>query len=231
MRTGTVQVPVHLAGGDHAALSRQGERASRPCRSDPAGRTPGPLDCFPQPAPLVLDLGCGNGLFLSALAAREPALNFLGVERKEYRVRQARRRCGPLENAQVLAGEVSEILRMLPLHSVSRAYLLFSDPWPKRRHAVRRVVQEDFITLLRSRLTPSGGFFFATDCAAYGRWARQMFTVLPGWCVGLWSVAPDWPRTEFEQHFSTVGLPISRFHATPVPPASTLNPQLLHASD
>jgi len=200
MSTGTVQVPDHLAG------------------------VCGPPSFFSLPAPLVLDLGCGNGVFLSALAAGDSSLNFLGVEKKEYRVRQAQRRCGGLANARILAGEVSEVLRMLPPRSVTRAYLLFSDPWPKRRHAVRRVVQEDFIALLRSRLIAGGGFFFASDCAAYCQWARAMFTASGFWRVAAWAPAQDWPRTEFEQHFTTAGIPVSRFCATPVR-------QLPHASD
>ena len=97
---------------------------------------------FPREAPLVLDLGCGNGLFLTGLAACEPGWNILGIEKKEFRVRQARRRAGDLGNTRVLHGEVLEVLSSLPPGSVSRVYLLFSDPWPKRRHAVRRFVQE-----------------------------------------------------------------------------------------
>lgn len=174
-----------------------------------------PPDRFPRPAPLVLDLGCGNGVFLSALAARDPALNFLGVEKKEYRVRQAERRCRGLDNARIFAGEVSEVLRMLPLGSVARAYLLFSDPWPKRRHAVRRVVQGNFAELLGTRLAPGGGFFFASDCPAYDRWARERFASSGFWRVEPWVLPPDWPRTEFEDHFSRAGVPVSRFRATP----------------
>jgi tRNA (guanine-N7-)-methyltransferase len=219
MSTGTVQVPDHLAGACRAGLSEQGTGAE------------GLPDCFPRPAPLVLDLGCGNGVFLSALAAREASLNFLGVERKEYRVRQAERRCGGLDNARIFVGEVSEVLRMLPLRSVARAYLLFSDPWPKRRHAVRRVVQMDFVELLSTRLAAGGGLFFASDCAAYYRWAREMFASSGFWRVEPWVIPPDWPRTEFEQHFSTAGVPVSRFRATPVLPPSVLNPQHSHASD
>lgn len=185
---------------------------------------------FAHPAPLVLDLGCGNGAFLAALAARDPSLNFLGVEKKAYRVQQARKRCGAFANAQIVAGEVSEILRQLPPRSVTRAYLLFSDPWPKRRHAVRRVVQREFVALLGSRLTVDGMFFFASDCPGYCRWARERFAAAPCWRVDSWTVPSDWPRTEFEQRFAASGVPVSRFQATPVAQASTLNRRLSHAS-
>jgi tRNA (guanine-N7-)-methyltransferase len=183
-----------------------------------------PLDLFPRPAPLVLDLGCGNGAFMSALAARDSSFNFLGVEKKAYRVHQARRHCRGLENTQILAGEVTEVLRMLPPRSVARAFLLFSDPWPKRRHAVRRVVQGDFVELLASRLTAGGEFFFASDCPAYAVWASSVFATAKSWRVNPWMVPPDWPSTEFERRFTAGGVVVSRFHATSVL-------QLPHASD
>lgn len=167
---------------------------------------------FERKAPLALDLGCGNGAFLAALAAREPGLNVLGVEKKSYRVRQARRRAEGLPNARVAEGEVEEVLRGLPPGSVARAYLLFSDPWPKRRHAVRRLVQAEFAGLLRAQLEPEGAFFFASDSADYASRASEVFRAA-GWCVADWVVAEDWPRTEFERRFLAEGLEVSRFQA------------------
>lgn len=168
---------------------------------------------FPRAQPLVLDLGCGNGAFLAGLAEREPGWNILGIEKKAYRARQARRRSANLSNARVTHGEVVEILSELPAGSVSRVYLLFSDPWPKRRHAVRRLVQEDFLRLLPSRLGPGGIFFFASDSADYALGVCQQLAQA-GWRVGDWVVSEDWPRTEFEQRFVSTGLNIWRFQAT-----------------
>lgn len=167
---------------------------------------------FPVVRPLVLDLGCGNGVSLAALASSEPACNFLGIEKKTYRVRQARRRAGGLPNARIVQGEVTEILSELSPASVSRMYLLFSDPWPKRRHAARRVVQDDFLALVGSRLAPCGSFFFATDSAAYLAWATARF-LAAGWSVSDWQVPDGWPSTEFEQRFEACGVQIGRFQA------------------
>ena len=168
---------------------------------------------FRSSAPLVLDLGCGNGVFLAGLAAGRPEWNVLGVEKKEYRVRQARRRAGDLSNVRVAQGEVIDVLAALPEGSVARVYLLFSDPWPKRRHAVRRLVQPEFVALLAARLAPGGKFFHASDSAAYAVWAEDVFRA-GGWQVCAWDPPAEWPSTEFEQRFVSAGVEIRRFQAT-----------------
>jgi tRNA (guanine-N7-)-methyltransferase len=161
---------------------------------------------------LVLDLGCGNGVFLSGLSAARPDWNVLGIEKKGYRVRQARRRAENMGNARVVHGEVMEILSDLPSASIARVYLLFSDPWPKRRHAVRRLVQPELVTLLVSRLTSDGIFFFASDSAEYAAWAEDVFRE-GGWRISAWELPPAWPPTEFEQRFVAAGVSIRRFQA------------------
>jgi len=167
---------------------------------------------FPVDQPLVLDLGCGNGLFLAALAASEPCWNVLGIEKKDYRVRQARRRVRDLANARIVQGEVSEVLSALPDSTISRIYLLFSDPWPKRRHAVRRLVQDGFVALVSAKLKRDGIFFFATDASEYLDWAKERFGAA-GWKLADWILPSEWPMTEFEQRFIADGVSIGRFQA------------------
>ena len=167
---------------------------------------------FQNSGPLVLDLGCGNGVFLAGLAALRPDWNVLGIEKKDYRVRQARRRAGDLNNARIAHGEVTEVLSDLPLSSIARVYLLFSDPWPKRRHAVRRLVQPEFAALLGTRLRPDGIFSFASDSPEYAEWAEGVFRA-DGWQISAWELPPDWPPTEFEQRFVSAGVQIRRFQA------------------
>jgi tRNA (guanine-N7-)-methyltransferase len=180
----------------------------------PALNSPGPMDLVSQAVPLVLDLGCGNGSFLARLAADQPGWNFLGVEKKDYRVRQSRRRTLDLPNAQVWHGEATEALQEVPLGRVVRAYLLFNDPWPKRRHAVRRLVQSSFLELLASRLQSDGCVFFASDSEEYFVWAQEVFT-LGRWTLSRWVVEPDQPQSEFERRFATEGIPLWRFQARP----------------
>jgi len=168
---------------------------------------------FPVAQPLVLDLGCGNGVFLAGLAEAQPGWNVLGIEKKGYRVRQARRRAGDLHNARVLQAEVTDALGGMPAASVARVYLLFSDPWPKRRHAVRRLVQGEFADLLAEKLQADGTFFFASDSSEYDGWAKGIFAEC-GWRIDAWRVPEGWPQTEFEQRFASAGLNIWRFQAT-----------------
>jgi len=197
--------PVRSAAGGGAVSSAGGGTTV-------AGDDDAAAGIFLQDAPLVLDLGCGNGVFLAGLAAQEPGWNVVGLEKKFYRVRQARRRAGRFPNAQVVQGDVLEVLGDLPPASVARVYLLFSDPWPKRRHAGRRLVQPGFLALLRSRLEAEGIFFFASDSVEYAAWARGLFTQA-GWRVQEWVVSGGWPRTEFEERFRAEGLAVHRFQA------------------
>ena len=171
-----------------------------------------PGEMFGRAAPLALDLGCGNGVFLSALARRQPCWNVLGIEKKEYRVRQACRRAADLPNARVVQGEATEVMRGLPSGSVGAAYLLFSDPWPKRRHAVRRLVQRELADLLGACVAAGGSLFFASDSRAYFEWAHGVFDG-GGWRADAWETPDDWPATEFEQRFVSDGLAIHRFRA------------------
>ncbi|MGH7936376.1 MAG: tRNA (guanine(46)-N(7))-methyltransferase TrmB, partial [Chthoniobacterales bacterium] len=114
---------------------------------------------FPRAAPLEVDLGCGDGTFLVALAAKFPERNFLGVERLLGRVRSA---CGKaarakLPNVRVLRIESSYAVEyLLPPASVAVGHLLFPDPWPKKRHHRRRIVTAGFIAAIHRVLKPRG---------------------------------------------------------------------------
>ncbi len=117
-------------------------------------------DLFPRAAPLEVDIGCGEGAFLFAMAAEHPERNFLGIERLVGRVSTvcrvaAHRR---LENIRVMRVESAYVLtHLLPLESVAVAHVLFPDPWPKRYHHPRRLIQAEFMQSLHGVLAPGGG--------------------------------------------------------------------------
>jgi tRNA (guanine-N7-)-methyltransferase len=128
---------------------------------------------FGRRGPLQVDLGCGEGSFLCELAARFPDKNFLGIERLGGRVEKASRR-GPsrtgikIDNIRVLQMETSYAVRyLLPSESVETFYLLFPDPWPKRRHHRRRIFSPEFLDSIHRALEPGGVLHIATDHLDY----------------------------------------------------------------
>jgi len=133
----------------------------------------GPLDLareFGREAPTIVEIGFGNGDSLVAMAADDPETNFIGVEVHEPGVGHcllALDRC-KLPNVRIIRGDAVEVLRnQVADGSLSGVHLFFPDPWPKKRHHKRRIVQPDFIALLQRKLEPGGIFHAVTDWADY----------------------------------------------------------------
>ncbi len=170
-------------------------------------------DLFTRPAPLEVDIGCGEGAFLFATAANHPERNFLGIERLVGRVStvcrvSAHRR---LENIRVMRVESAYVLtHLLPLASVSIAHVLFPDPWPKRYHHPRRLIQPEFMQSLHAVLEPGAELRVKTDDLPYFQWMEKIFTQSPGFERIDWPEDPEYPVTNFERRFLAKGLPIYR---------------------
>jgi tRNA (guanine-N7-)-methyltransferase len=175
---------------------------------------------FPRGAPIEVDLGCGDGSFLVALAKQDPQRNFLGLERLLGRVRCACRKiaCGNLGNARVLRIESSYAIEyLLPPNSVSVFYLLFPDPWPKRRHQRRRLVTEEFLETIYRALAPDGSFVIATDEREYFEEIQRRSRGMRGFAEKL-ICDFNLPATTFEKHFLERGLEIHRLALRKVSP-------------
>ena len=170
-------------------------------------------EVFGRPAPLELDLGCGDGSFLLALAGRHPDRNFLGTERLQGRVEKVARRIARshLENVRVLRLESHYAVRwLLPAESASMVYVLHPDPWPKRNHHPRRLIQAEFMEALHRVLIPRGELLVKTDDKPYFQWMEKVFADISGFERFEWEDPPDWPQTDFEREFVAKGLPIYR---------------------
>lgn len=174
-----------------------------------------PLDLaagFPRVAPLEVDLGCGDGTFLVAMAERFPERNFLGIERLFGRVSSA---CGraarqAADNVRILRVETAYAVEyLLPPASVATAHLLFPDPWPKQRHHRRRLVTARFLAALHRAFVLGGRFHVATDQADYFTTIRELAADS---ALREEPVAPEesFPLTTFEKHFRKKGAPIYR---------------------
>jgi tRNA (guanine-N7-)-methyltransferase len=127
-------------------------------------------DVFPRAAAIEVDLGCGDGAYLTALAQQNPDRNFLGIERLRGRVRSACHKIlhADLANARILCIEIAyAVTHLLPPQSVAAFHLMFPDPWPKRRHSNRRVVTEGLLESIHRALIPSGTLQIATDQSEY----------------------------------------------------------------
>ncbi len=140
-----------------------------------------PLDLpnlFNQTQPVTLEIGFGNGETLSQLAETQPEQNFLGVEVHgpgvgHLMIRLAERE---LTNVRILKTDAMELLRHhIKPASLSRILLYFPDPWHKRKHNKRRIVQEEFSELAFRTLAAGGILHMATDWEDY---AKQMMSVL-----------------------------------------------------
>lgn len=141
----------------------------------------GPLDLdalFGRRAPRTAEIGFGNGENLLALAAAHPQRDYLGIE--VHRPGVGRVLLGletqGLTNVRLICHDAVEVLeRVLPAASLDEILVLFPDPWPKKRHHKRRLIQPAFVGLLAERLKPGGVVHLATDWSPY---AEEMLGTL-----------------------------------------------------
>jgi tRNA (guanine-N7-)-methyltransferase len=131
-------------------------------------------EVFGRSAPVVVEIGFGNGEFLEREAAAAPDVNFVGVERSWGSVQRLFKRleAASLDNVRVVQGDGAFTLgRLFQSDSIDRVFVNFSDPWPKERHHGRRLIQPDFVEMLTQRLIPEQGeAVIATDHVGYAEW-------------------------------------------------------------
>ena len=173
---------------------------------------------FGRNAPLHVDLGCGDGSFLCVLAQRMPEKNFLGIERLVGRVRTGARRAAKIGNVRLLRMEISYAVRyLLPPASVETFYLLFPDPWPKRRHWQRRIANESFLRAIGQALINGGTLYIATDRVDYFEKIKEIARANPDFATVDFAEI-DLPHTKFERKFRTQDAPIYRLELRKVSP-------------
>ncbi len=168
---------------------------------------------FPQQAPLTVDYGCGEGAFVLAMAAKHPERNFLATERLVGRVEKVCKTASRngLRNIRVLRLENFYIARyILPVESVATSYVSFPDPWPKRAHQSRRLIQPEFLQAVRATLIKGGELRLKTDDLPYFRWMEKVIAESSGWERTEWKDDESLPLTNFEARFIAQGLPIHK---------------------
>ncbi|MDO9008598.1 MAG: tRNA (guanosine(46)-N7)-methyltransferase TrmB [Thiobacillus sp.] len=166
---------------------------------------------FGRVAPRILEIGFGMGEGLVEIAAAHPENDYLGVEVHTPGVGALLKQVGErgLTNVRVIQHDAVEVLtRMLALDSLAGVHVFFPDPWHKKRHNKRRLIQPPLVRLLASRIQPAGYIHLATDWQDY---AEQMLAVLTAEpmlanTVADYAPRPDTrPLTKFEQRGIRLG--------------------------
>lgn len=133
--------------------------------------TPLPLrDLFANDRPIEVDVGCGKGRFLLAHAAEHPASNFLGIDRMLRRIRKVDRKIvrAGLTNVRLFRMEAYyAISHLFPAEQIAAYYILFPDPWPKKKHHDHRLFNPPFVDALHRTLVPGAAVHIATDHRPY----------------------------------------------------------------
>jgi len=171
-----------------------------------------PARIFGRVAPLHLEIGFGDGEALLEMAAGNPGGDYLGAEVHRPGVGRAllQIEARGLANLRVCRADGARVLRALPPASLAAVYLYFPDPWPKKRHHKRRLLQAQFIALAASRLVRGGRFHFATDWRDYALEALARLEE----CAALANCArpgrfsprpPTRPQTKFERRGRRLG--------------------------
>ena len=165
---------------------------------------------------LFVELGTGKGDFITQIAERNPQINFVGLEVEATVVLAAARKVHEknLRNVRLFVFDVSNIAELFAQHTVDRLYINFCDPWPKKRHAKRRLTYIKFLELYRKILVQDGEIFFKTDNRGLFDFSLEQFA-LAGMEVRdvtndlHANEPPENIRTEYETKFSAQGVPIN----------------------
>ncbi len=163
--------------------------------------------------PVWLEIGFGNGDALLDMASRYPDTNFIGIEVHEPGVGQALMgiESNALTNVKIIQHDAMEVLQhMVPAASLNRVLLFFPDPWRKKRHFKRRIVQTEFIELVANKLEPGGVLHCATDWQDYAEWMLEKLQASEqldnNSATGTYCERPEWrTNTRFEQRGERLG--------------------------
>jgi tRNA (guanine-N7-)-methyltransferase len=196
--------------------------------SDPASLTPvieaedlrarGLEACLGVPA-IVLEIGFGRADFLMALADGEPKRHFLGVEISRKRVEKAGRRVRrrELSNVHLIRAPAEYLLaRVLPEASVEACWINCPDPWPKKRHHRRRLLNGEFLDRLGRVMLPGSALHISTDHQGYAEWIHDVLSKADGFynlhAPQPWSSqSPKRPQTAYEAEWLAEGRTIVYF--------------------
>lgn len=176
---------------------------------------------FQNTNPIEIEVGMGKGRFIMELAQRYPERNFIGIERYSSVLLRGleKREQLDLPNIWFLCIDARDLGEIFAPGEVSRIYLNFSDPWPKDRHAKRRLTSAEFMKVYQQILAPKGGVEFKTDNRGLFEYSLESITSV-GWIIQESTfdlhhstMAEGNVMTEYEEKFATEGKPICKLTA------------------
>lgn len=177
---------------------------------------------FENENPLHIEIGMGKGKFIHTLAAQNPHINYIGIEMYSsvlYRAIEKRQEAD-LSNLFFIRMDARNLGDVFDRSEIGRIYLNFSDPWPKERHAKRRLTSPLFLEIYDTVLDPNGTVCFKTDNRSLFDYSLETIEETSPWRVkdvtydlhGS-SFAAENVMTEYEEKFSSKGMPIHRLVA------------------
>ena len=196
-----------MGTGQQRALEELGPRFVLPYQAEPLDTAA----VFGRAAPRVLEIGFGMGQATAEIALSRPETDFIGVEVHTPGVGALLKRIGELglTNLRIIQHDAVEVLRqMIAPASLAGVHIYFPDPWHKKKHHKRRLIQPELVALLASRIVPGGYLHCATDWENY---AEQMLAVLSAEpalenSAAGYAPRPDWrPLTKFENRGLKLG--------------------------
>jgi len=180
-------------------------------------------EIFPSQQPLHIEIGMGKGRFMMDLAAAHPDINYLGIERYSSVLLRALQKMeeNPLPNLFFICMDAADVAEVFDHGEVDRIYLNFSDPWPKDRHAKRRLTSHEFLARYEKILKKDGTLEFKTDNKDLFDFSLEEMKNAEGWELTAFTydlhhdvvLSEGNVMTEYEEKFSSIGNPICKMEA------------------
>ncbi|MFW5794091.1 MAG: tRNA (guanosine(46)-N7)-methyltransferase TrmB [Bacillota bacterium] len=173
-------------------------------------------ELFDNDNPIEVEIGCGKGKFIYEIAAKNPKKNYIGIEKYDSVIVRALEKLivKPLDNIKLIRFDATNIIDIFAKDEISNIYLNFSDPWPKRKHAKRRLTSPIFLNLYHKILQENGDIFLKTDNYSFFEYSLMEFNnssyfYIEDILLDLYQNLPkDNIQTEFETKFIEENKPI-----------------------
>ena len=203
----------NIPGADEAILN------SEYCIKEPESKKGNWQSVFSSTQPLHIEIGMGKGRFIMDMAAAHPDINYLGIERYSSVLLRALQKMEetPMPNLRFICMDAADVTEVFAKDEVSRIYLNFSDPWPKDRHAKRRLTSTEFLSRYEKVLPPQGLVEFKTDNTPLFDFSLEQVKEA-GWTLQAFTydlhhnkeLNKENIMTEYEEKFSSIGNPICK---------------------